>query len=148
MSFVPTGEQWRVGSATGPRAGFWPRLFADLIDTIVVAIAYLVMSQVLKTPGELLWLIVGVAYFTYLEGGPRGQTLGKSAMQIRVVTLADGRPLGYQRALARDLARTLSSIPLYLGYVWMLWSPERQTWHDMFTGAVVVPVSAYPLPSR
>jgi uncharacterized RDD family membrane protein YckC len=32
-----------------------------------------------------------------------------------------------------------------LGYLWMLWDKERQTWHDKFANSVVVPVSAYPI---
>jgi uncharacterized RDD family membrane protein YckC len=126
MSFTPTSEQWRTHTASGPRAGFWQRLSADLIDGIVVTIAYLILSHVLHTSGTLLSLLVAIGYFTYLEGGPRGQTLGKSAMQIRVVSLADGQPLGYQRALIRDLARILSAFPFYLGYFWMLWNREKQ----------------------
>jgi uncharacterized RDD family membrane protein YckC len=148
MSFIPTSEQIRTGAATGPRAGFWQRLFADLIDSIIIAIAYLILAQSLHTAGTLLGVLIGIAYFTYLEGGPRGQTIGKSAMQIRVVSLTDGQPLGYQRALGRDLARILSAIPLYLGYLWMLWSRERQTWHDTLTHAIVVPTAAYPPPQQ
>jgi uncharacterized RDD family membrane protein YckC len=148
MSFVPTGEQWRASAASGPRAGFWQRLFADLIDGVIVFIVYAILASALNTAGLLLSLLVGVGYFTLLEGGPRGQTLGKSAMHIRVVSLADGQPIGYQRALVRDLARILSAIPIYLGYLWMLWSRERQTWHDAISGVVVVPTAAYPLPPR
>ena len=24
----------------------------------------------------------------------------------------------------------IGSIPLYLGWFWMLWDPQKQTWHD------------------
>jgi uncharacterized RDD family membrane protein YckC len=34
---------------------------------------------------------------------------------------------------------------LYLGYFWMLWDREAQTWHDKLASTVVVPISAYPL---
>ena len=30
-----------------------------------------------------------------------------------------------------------------LGYLWMLWDKEKQTWQDKFAGSVVVPVDAY-----
>jgi uncharacterized RDD family membrane protein YckC len=73
----------------------------------------------------------------------RGQTLGKRAMKIRVASLEGGYPIGYQRALIRAAARTLSYIPFCLGYFWMLWSPERQTWHDMLSQAVVVPAARF-----
>lgn len=143
-SFTPTGQQWGPRIAADARAGFWPRAFADLIDGVVLTIAYLILSGALHASGFFFSLLISAVYFTYLEGGPRGQTLGKSAMHIRVISLTDSQPLGYQRALIRDLARLLSAIPFYLGYLWMLWSPERQTWHDTIGGAVVVPVSSYP----
>jgi uncharacterized RDD family membrane protein YckC len=28
-----------------------------------------------------------------------------------------------------------------MGYMWMLWDPERQTWHDKMAGSIVVRVS-------
>jgi uncharacterized RDD family membrane protein YckC len=52
----------------------------------------------------------------------------------------------YQRGLVRELGRILSAIPFYLGYLWMLWDPEKQTWHDKLVRSVVVPVAAYSLP--
>ena len=47
-------------------------------------------------------------------GGVSGQTIGKKAMRIRVVSLEDGQPIGYGRALLRDIARFLSEIPIFL----------------------------------
>ncbi len=32
---------------------------------------------------------------------------------------------------------------LLLGYLWMLWDPEKQTWHDKLATTVVVPADAY-----
>ncbi len=39
----------------------------------------------------------------------------------------------------------MSAIVLLLGYLWMLWDKENQTWHDKMATSVVVPVSAYPV---
>jgi uncharacterized RDD family membrane protein YckC len=69
-------------------------------------------------------------------------------MSVRVISLADGQPIGYGRAFIRWVGRYVSAIVIFLGYFWMLWDRERQTWHDKFAGSVVVPVSAYPLPYR
>ena len=33
----------------------------------------------------------------------------------------------------------------YLGYFWMLWDGEKQTWHDKLATTVVVPVAYYPV---
>jgi uncharacterized RDD family membrane protein YckC len=32
-----------------------------------------------------------------------------------------------------------------IGYLWMLYDPEKQTWHDKVAGTFVVPTSAYPV---
>lgn len=136
---------WQPAVASGARAGFRPRLGADLIDAVILTLAYLMLFRILHLSGVFVSLLISLAYFTCLEGGPTGQTFGKKAMQIRVVSLADGQPLGYQRALLRALGRMLSATLFYVGYLWMLRSRERQTWHDMLADAVVVPVWACPV---
>jgi uncharacterized RDD family membrane protein YckC len=131
---------------SGPRAGFWLRFAAVLIDGIILTIVFIPLRIVL---GASLYNVVapllGIAYYTVLEGGPRGQTVGKMAVGIRVLDLARGGSIGYLRAFIRDIGRIVSFIALLLGYLWMLWDPEKQTWHDKFAGSVVVPTSAYPV---
>jgi uncharacterized RDD family membrane protein YckC len=144
--FQTSQAQGHTGRGSGPRAGFWRRFGAIFIDGILLGIVYLALVLSLKGVGFALTLIIEFAYFTFLEGGPRGQTLGKSAMGIRVISLADGQPIGYGRAFIRTIGRIVSGIVIYIGYLWMLWDREHQTWHDKFAGSVVVPVSAYPLP--
>ena len=57
-----------------------------------------------------------------------------------------GGPLGWGTALLRNLCRIVSGIPCFLGYFWMLWDREKQTWHDKLSNTVVVPVTDYPPP--
>ena len=83
-------------------------------------------------------LLLGLAYYAYLEGSPSGQTVGKRAMSIRVIDFAGGGPIGPGRALIRYLGRIVSAIPCGLGFFWMLWDPEKQTWHDKVVSSVVV----------
>ncbi len=93
----------------------------------------------------LLSLALGVAYYGWLEGSPSGQTIGKRMLGIRVYDLRQGGPIGTGRAIGRYFAKILSAIPCLLGYFWMLWDKERQTWHDKIVGSIVVPVSSYPV---
>lgn len=141
-------EQEAYGGGTGPsgpRAGFWRRFGAALIDSIILGIPYIVLTRILDDAlGSALSLGIDVAYFAYLEGGASGQTLGKRALGIRVIDFRTGGPIGYGRGAIRWVARILSALPLLLGYFWMLWDKEKQTWHDKLAGAVVVPTSAYP----
>jgi uncharacterized RDD family membrane protein YckC len=100
---------------------------------------------VFDATGYALGLLISLAYFTYFEGGEKGQTLGKMALSIRVVDFDTGGPIGYARGAVRWIGRYLSSIVFLLGYFWMLWDKEKQTWHDKLANDVVVPTDAYPV---
>jgi uncharacterized RDD family membrane protein YckC len=96
------------------------------------------------TPGVPFWFnllstAIGVAYYASLEGGPTGPTLGKRVCGIRVVDADSGQPgIGIGRGVGRYFARWLSSIPLGLGYFWMLWDDKNQCWHDKLVNDLVV----------
>jgi uncharacterized RDD family membrane protein YckC len=128
---------------SGPRAGFWQRAGALLVDVLVLAIPTLVLYLIDPNLGNFGGLVIGAIYFTVMDGGPSGQTLGKKVLGIRVYDLREGGPIGYGRGFIRWLIMDLFSWILLLGYLWMLWDKEKQTWHDKAAGSVVVPVDAY-----
>ena len=137
---------------SGPRANFGYRLLAWIVDSIITGIAFsavffglLVIDEALGAFGYILGFVGLIAYFTYFEGGSSGQTPGKKIVNIRVIDFNTGGPIGYGRALGRYFARILSGLPCYLGYFWMLWDREKQTWHDKLVTSVVVPTDAYPV---
>jgi uncharacterized RDD family membrane protein YckC len=133
---------------TGPRASFFRRLGAWLIDGIILGVISIVLQQALgRLGGEGLGALIGIVYLGFFEGSASGQTIGKRALGIRVIDYRTGGSIGYGRAVLRYFARILSAIPCFLGYFWMLWDKERQTWHDKLISDVVVPTSAYPVSS-
>jgi len=132
---------------SGPRAGFWIRFAGLLLDGLVLAVPSVVLFLLFDVGiAYVLTFVVVLGYFIALEGGPTGQTLGMKAVSIRVVDFDTGGPIGYGRGTVRALVQYFLSGILYLGYLWMLWDREKQTWHDKASRSVVVPVSAYPLP--
>jgi uncharacterized RDD family membrane protein YckC len=143
----PVSGAPRSGRATGPRAGFWRRFAAAVIDGIIVGLAFVILYGLLKGAGYALGVLAGIAYFVYFEGGPSGQTPGKRALGIRVIDFATGGPIGYARAFVRYIGRIVSAVVIYIGYLWMLWDSEKQCWHDKLAGDVVVPASDYPPPT-
>jgi uncharacterized RDD family membrane protein YckC len=146
MSDFGTGMSGPGGVQAGPRASFGIRFVAALIDGVLLGVVGGVLSLILgSTAGSLLNLVLGLAYYGYLEGSPSGQTVGKKAMNIRVIDFNGGGPIGTGRALLRYVGRIVSAIPCLLGYFWMLWDSEKQTWHDKIATTVVVPTSAYPV---
>ncbi len=142
-SYQPTGGS----GPSGPRAGFWRRFVAALLDGITLAVVGGILGAILSDSQNAatgITTLLGIVYYTYLEGSS-GQTLGKKALGIRVIDLGGGGSIGYGRAFIRYIGRYVSGIVLLLGYLWMLWDKEKQTWHDKFANSVVVPVSEYPV---
>ena len=151
--------------ASGPRAGFWRRFAAAFIDGLIVAIPIGAISAALgadsffeESEGAreviftqyygitlLVRLVIEGAYTTFFEGSPSGQTPGKRLLGIRVMDFSVGGSIGYGRALVRYLGKFVSGIVFGLGFLWMLWDKEKQTWHDKFANSVVVPVDNYPV---
>jgi uncharacterized RDD family membrane protein YckC len=66
-----------------------------------------------------------------------GQTIGKMITGTRVVS-SDGGPVPLLSAIVRFLAYIPSGLLLGAGFLWILWDPERQGWHDMLADTVVI----------
>jgi uncharacterized RDD family membrane protein YckC len=142
----PTGQYGGDGPS-GPRAGFWIRFGSLILDGIIVGIPFVILFIALKGVGYALGLALEIGYYVYFIGSPGGQTLAMKATGIRIIDKDTGGSIGYGRAFIRWIGGIISSIPLYLGYLWMLWDREKQGWMDKMANDVVVPVSAYPPPS-
>ena len=130
---------------SGPRANFGQRLVAYLADSILLAIVYGILLVISRPLAYAVGTLGSLVYFTYFEGSASGQTVGKKLLNIRVIDFTAGGPIGYGRAFVRWIGRILSGIVCLLGYLWMLWDKEKQTWHDKIATTVVVPTSAYPV---
>jgi uncharacterized RDD family membrane protein YckC len=85
----------------------------------------------------LLGIVAAILYYGLTEGRT-GQTVGKRALGVKVLDARTGTPIGVGRAIGRYFAKFLSAIPCGLGYLWMLWDPNQQTWHDKIVGSWVV----------
>ena len=135
-SMDATAGSVRVSSA---RAGFWRRFVASIIDGILLNIVSWILSAILGTgPGYGIGVLITIGYYTYFHGST-GQTPGDAALSIRVVDKDGGAPIGYGRAFVRWLVSLISGAVILLGYLWMLWDSEKQTWHDKAANSVVVP---------
>jgi uncharacterized RDD family membrane protein YckC len=148
-------------------AGFWRRLAAYIIDAIVVSavlgIVLVVLNlvgipmfenvetatqvegmsasaEVTATPTPLAIVIIIVAewlYFAGLESSARQATVGKMALGIRVIDLDGGR-IGFGRATCRLLAKIISALILYIGFIMAGFTARKQGLHDMICGTLVV----------
>jgi uncharacterized RDD family membrane protein YckC len=76
-------------------------------------------------------------YFTLFTTWLRGRTPGKTLFRIRVVRL-DGRPLGAMDAFVRNGGYAAGLATGSLGFLRLLWDPNRQAIQDKIAGTVVV----------
>jgi uncharacterized RDD family membrane protein YckC len=133
---------------SGPRADFWYRLGGFLIDGVILYVVGLVVGLVFSrslVSQILIGLAAGIAYTVYFLGSGSGQTPGMRLLGIRVIDARTQGRVDYGTAFIRYLVAIGSSLACYIGYLWMLWDPEKQTWQDKVAGTYVVPTSEYPV---
>jgi uncharacterized RDD family membrane protein YckC len=137
-------------------ASWGRRLAAYLLDVVIIFVPVMIViivALIAASPddGDGAWIIVGLAYlaailvpfvyFTFFHGDPRGQTPGKRALGIQVVSDGTGQSIGYGRAFGRYAITAVFGfffLPLILDYLWPLWDAKNQTIHDKLVSSVVV----------
>jgi uncharacterized RDD family membrane protein YckC len=148
----------------GVRVGFGKRLAAYLIDGFLLSMVGGLIGGVLGfaigfgvalnnpelTEAELEavllpiqcgFYIFGFAiqllYFGLLPARWDGRTVGKKAMNIRIVKL-DG-DLTFWNMVGRNVfGYVVSSLVFNLGFLWVIWDDNKQGWHDKIMNTAVV----------
>jgi uncharacterized RDD family membrane protein YckC len=128
-----SGAAYPPITAALPRAGFWVRIGALLLDALLVGIlmgvlhVYHLQLPVLAVYGAIMWKT-------------RGSTIGGIVFDLRVVRL-DGREVDWETAIVRALSCFLSLAVAGLGFFWIAFDDQKQAWHDKIAGTVVVRVA-------
>jgi uncharacterized RDD family membrane protein YckC/cytoskeletal protein CcmA (bactofilin family) len=120
-----------IGATAAPRAGFWIRMGALLIDIVLVSI----IVSILDTP-DTVW-IVALAGYGALMWKIKGTTIGGIVCGLKVVR-RDGADLNWDTAIVRALGCFLSMVVCGLGFLWIVFDEDRQAWHDKIAGTLVV----------
>jgi uncharacterized RDD family membrane protein YckC len=154
---------------TGPAPGVefaphGPRLLAYLIDSLILFLAFVLISIVgaglvalaggfdeaalaSRSPSGLVILIglawfaaimvVSIGYFPFFWRG-RGQTPGMRPFHLVVVRDKDGQSFGWGTAWLRLLGLYVASSVFYLGFVWILIDKRHRGWQDLIAGTLVI----------
>ena len=138
-------------------AGFWVRLAAYCIDSVIVFAGLLVVRLFLSgitavvegtafggnvlfhyTLKDIILYVFHVLYFilcTYLTG----TTLGKRAMNLRVVSADWGQRLSLLDVVYREtVGRVLCSLSIGIGYIIVGFDGEKRGIHDMLCDTRVI----------
>ena len=148
-----------------PPAGFWVRLTAYTMDHILLAIIFMLVWTPIAGPRH--WQVPGLPQtltvasvhqlleqiqlwndkalpiflpifllYDVLLNGRFGATLGKMAIGAKI-TMLDGSPIGYNRALLRWLAARVDDC-FFFGYFLIGLRRDKRALHDLLAGTKVV----------
>ena len=123
-----------VSAVTLHRAGFWIRIAASVLDALLVGLAIGLLPHMLRPNYLLLY-----AAYCIVLWGLKGTTVGGIVCNLKVVRL-DDRPVDWATALVRGLAGFLSLVAAGIGFIWVAFDDQRQSWHDKIAGTTVVEV--------
>jgi uncharacterized RDD family membrane protein YckC len=141
-------------------AGFWLRLLAALIDTLVLAIpsmAVLIFAMMFLglqmpapdapitelppmrvfLPMQAMIVTVHWLYFALMESSRWQGTLGKRALGVGVTGI-DGKRVSFGRASGRYFGKFVSGMTFMLGYVMAGFTEKKQALHDIISDCIVV----------
>lgn len=144
-------------------ASFWKRLLAYTIDLLPITLIVFIMSYFFFGFNEILQmrlsggndidirreflaarnnirdlsLIIWIVYSLIADASSLQGTLGKKIMKIKVVS-EDGARITIRRSMARNLFKLISAIPIYLGFIWILFNKKRRGWHDMVAKTYII----------
>lgn len=131
-------------------AGFWIRVMAALIDSVIVMIITLPITTAIY--GE-----VPRDGYTYLLGGwdfvinylfpavaviifwvYKSATPGKLFNKLSIIDAKTGGKPSVGQYIVRYLGYFLSIIPLFAGLIWVAFDKRKQGWHDKIAGTLVI----------
>lgn len=138
-------------------AGFWKRVAAYLIDSVIVGVAGTLVGMVLALFAlplalsddsgaataimhlgvQLFSILLTAVYYAAFHASRGGATPGKMAIGIKVVR-TDGSRISLLRGIGRYFATILSSLILCIGYLMAAFTQRKQALHDMVCDTLVV----------
>jgi uncharacterized RDD family membrane protein YckC len=140
-----------------PYAGFWIRVAAYLIDSVLLSIGWFVIiflfailavmtnpnavndsqSTSVNVASNVVSLLISFGYFAGLWTLNEG-TFGQRWLGLRIRDANTFQPVRPGQAALRYLGLFLSFVPLCLGVIWVAFDPRKQGWMDKLAGTVVV----------
>lgn len=130
-------------------AGFWNRLAACVIDSVIVIVVYIILSFA-KVPGfdfnttgaqesslsSLLPFLLNWLYFALMESSAKQGTLGKLAMRLKVTNLA-GEKISFAKATGRYFGKFVSALIFCIGFIMVAFTTKKQGLHDKMAETLV-----------
>jgi len=133
-------------------AGFWIRVGASLIDTILIlAVTMPLLTMIYGSEywaGENLFFGIWDILLSYLFPAIavilfwiyKSATPGKMLCKIKIINVKTGQPPSTGQSIGRYLGYYVSMIPFMLGIIWVAFDKRKQGWHDKLASTAVVKI--------
>ena len=115
-----------------------PALVGDGTNSAQIIYGFMI---ILYLPQFLLAVMYPIYYSVY---NGRGQTLGKKALNLKVIDVDTGAPIGSGRAFLRYLVSGLMGLPFGLGFLSIFADDRGRGWHDKAANSLVVRLGTEP----
>jgi uncharacterized RDD family membrane protein YckC len=116
------------------------RLIASIIDISVIIFLFMFLELITETPDEtffyILFFLTMWVYFVFQESSTLKSTVGKQAVNI-IVTDLNGNRISFTQATKRFILKILTVIPFFAGFLLILFTSKKQTFHDIVAKTVV-----------
>lgn len=142
----PSQSTTQIPSGKSAFAGFWERVGASLIDSLIQLLgqtAIILILGLMSTDwhsgvaiGSLIGSISILFYEAYFLSSERQATPGKMALKI-VVTDEKNQRISFLRALGRSFLKIFNALTLGLGYLIVAFTSKKQGLHDLMIGTIV-----------
>lgn len=122
--------------------GFWWRVLASIIDSIIVFIIsapFLFMTESPTLVLSITYLIPLVFYIWFWH--KKGATPGKTAIGARIINLETGGELSIGKSILRYIGMLVSTFTLLLGFIMVGFTKRKQGLHDLIAGTAVIKVN-------
>ena len=131
-------------------AGFWIRVGASIIDTILIMLViwplltliygddYNYSDSLVKGVWDVLISYIFPALVVIVFWMYRSATPGKMLLKIKIIDEKTGEKLSKGQSVGRYVAYYVSMLPVMLGFIWVAFDKKKQGWHDKLAGTVCI----------
>ena len=132
-------------------AGFWIRLLAALVDTMLLTVFVTLPLSFVYGPqdyflGEQIFLgfwdiFLGYVLPVFLTIWFWIRYLGTPGKMLLKLQIVDAKSMGAMtgwQAIVRYLGYLVSMLVLLLGFFWIAFDQRKQGWHDKLAGTIVI----------
>jgi uncharacterized RDD family membrane protein YckC len=159
-AMAPATAYTPVMAPASPYGGFWIRVVASILDSIILSAVYVPVGLVFLLPtirtlsqhdweqgppvefmGTIFLLIALFLASTWLyeallTSSSWQGTIGKRILSLRVTDL-EGRRISFARSTGRFFGKFLSRMIMNIGFIMVAFTERKQGLHDLLAGTLV-----------